>query len=236
MLYRLILHSKSRGGARKTSRESRKTALRTYYRLSKCHIVFTKICQYTYYCHYYYYHNLSFWVLSQFDFLCFVTIWVFKFCRSLSFQILSEVVFFIFFKIQIFEFCHNLIFWVLSQFEFLSCHNLSLSFVKNLVFEFCHNLSFLVLSQFEFCHNLSFVTIWVWVLSQFQFFFVFCHSFRVLSQFEFWSLVTFFFSNFFYCCHNLCFRFFVTIGVLDFCHNWSFKFCNNFNFWVLSQF
>ena len=54
-------------------------------------------------------HNLSFWVLSQLEFLSFVTIWVFTF--------------------WVYEFCHNLSFvtiwvffttWVESPFEFLS--------------------------------------------------------------------------------------------------------------------
>ena len=48
-------------------------------------------------------HILSFWVLSQFKFLSFVTIWFFKFVIN-----------------SVFDFCQNLSFWVLSKFEFLS--------------------------------------------------------------------------------------------------------------------
>ena len=53
--------------------------------------------------------NLS-WVLLLFEFLVFVTIWVFELCHSLSF-------------------------WVWSQFKFLSCQILSLSYVTIWVFE-----------------------------------------------------------------------------------------------------
>ena len=92
---------------------------------------------------------LSYWVLSQSEFLSFVT---------MSFWVLSQFVFLRFVTIWLFEFCHNFSFLSLSQFEFLS-------FVTIGVFKFCHNLCFfLVLSQFMFkifC-NLSF-----WVLSQF---------------------------------------------------------------------
>ena len=51
-----------------------------------------------------FYHNFSFWVLSQSEFSSFVTI-----CLWVSLV-----------TIWVFEFCHNLCFWVLSQFEFLS--------------------------------------------------------------------------------------------------------------------
>ena len=96
-------------------------------------------------------------------------------------------------------------------------------------FEFCHNLTFVtiwLLSQFGFCHNLSFVT--TWVFPQLEF----CHNsslspefwvlsqfdffFKVLSQFDFWS--------------------FVTIWVFEFHPNLSFEFCHNLSFWVSSQF
>ena len=77
--------------------------------------------------------------------------------------------------------CHEKSHQFLSQFEFCEfCHNLS--FVTIWVFEFCHNLSFWVLSQINF---FSFVTIWVFELS------------------KFWFLS------------------FVTIWVLEFCHYFS---------------
>ena len=76
----------------------------------RCQVVFTK-------------HILSLRVLSQFEFLSFVIIWVVS-----KFEFLS------FFTIWVFEFCHNFRFWVWSQFEFLS-------FVTIWRFEFCHNLS-----------------------------------------------------------------------------------------------
>ena len=53
--------------------------------------------------HYYYHHYYYRQVLSQFDFLSFVTIWVFEFCHNLRFLILSQ-----------FDFL------VLSQCEFLT--------------------------------------------------------------------------------------------------------------------
>ena len=83
-------------------------------------VFFAKICHYYYchycYCHYsyhYYWHNLSFLVLSQFEFfLSFVTIWVFKFCHNFRFWVLSQFDFLSVVKIWVFR--------VLSQFEFLS--------------------------------------------------------------------------------------------------------------------
>ena len=89
-------------------------------------------------------------VLSQFEFLRFVTNWVLEFCHNLTqfeFLVWSQ-----------FESYH-----ILSFVTIWSCHNLS--FVTILVlsqlelfffFKFCHNLSLRVLSQLEF---LSFVTI-----------------------------------------------------------------------------
>ena len=79
-------------------------------------------------------HNLSFWVLSQFEFLIFftvffksfVTIRIFKFCKifsfwfffyNLCFSVLSQ-----------FDLCDNWSYWVLWQFEILS-------FVTILVFD-----------------------------------------------------------------------------------------------------
>ena len=89
---------------------------------------------------------LSFWDLSQFKLLGFVTIWVFEFCHNLNLQ-----------------FSHNLSFCVLSPpvFFFIVLSPFHLFRL------FSHNLRFWVLSQFQF---LSFVTIWFfWVLSQFEF-------------------------------------------------------------------
>ena len=86
-------------------------------------------------------------------------------------------------------------------------------------------------AQFEFCHNLSFVTIWVlslfWCLSQFEFSqFELCHNLSfviiwVLSQFEF--------------SHTL-----VLIPILVFSHLWFYpnldlshlEFCHNFSFFT----
>ena len=95
----------------KISWESWEAAPRTSDWLSRCQVVFTKICHYFYchncychYCHYNYCHNLSFWVLSQSFFLVlsqlqfliwsqfylfcflhsFVTIWVFEFGNDFS--------------------------------------------------------------------------------------------------------------------------------------------------------
>ena len=81
-------------------------------------------------------HNLSFWVLSQFEFLSFVTIWVFEFCHDLSFWVLSTFGFLSFVTFRFFIF-------ILSQFLFFS-------FVTIWVFKFCHNLCFWFLSLFEF--------------------------------------------------------------------------------------
>ena len=47
------------------------------------------------------FHNLSFWVLGQFEFLSFFTIWV---CELVA--------------IWVFDFCHYMSFWVVSQFGF----------------------------------------------------------------------------------------------------------------------
>ena len=63
--------------------------------------------------------------MSQFKFLSFVPIWVFKFCHNLSFVTIWDI--------QFLLLLHNLSFvtiWVLLQFEFLS-------FVTIGVFEFC---------------------------------------------------------------------------------------------------
>ena len=102
---------------------------------------------------------------------------------------------------------NNLDFLVLLQFEYSSfvaiwvfefCHNLSCEFCHNLSCKFCHNFSFWILSHLK-CLCLVSVSV-----------FEFCHnlSFRVLSQLEFLSFVTI-----------RVFRFFFTIWVFQFCHN-----------------
>ena len=133
-------------------------------------VFFTKRCHYNYFCHYchfYNYHNLSFWVWSQFDLSSFVTTFIFlKFYHSLSYWVLPQLRFFFLSVWFFFSFVNfRVFFFNFSQFGFFS-------FVTIWVFKFCRNLSFWVLSQFQF-----------WVLSQF--------SFLVLSQFEFLNFVTF---------------------------------------------
>ena len=56
--------------------------------------------------------NLSFWGLSQFELLSFITIWVVEFCHSLSFWNLSNFEL-NFVQIQVFECCYNSSFLVL---------------------------------------------------------------------------------------------------------------------------
>ena len=88
-------------------------------------------------------HNLSFWVLSKYEFLnlsqfgfshnvkfCIVTVWVFEFCQNMSYWVLSKFKFLSFTTIRFYQFgcCFSL-----SRFEFLS-------FVTILVFEVSHNL------------------------------------------------------------------------------------------------
>ena len=110
---------------------SRKAALRNLIGCGGVKLFFTKILLLS---------LLTLLLLSQFEFLSFVTtkyfwvvtIWAFEFCHNLSLQVLSK--YFLFF---------------LSSFQFLT-------FVKFLVFEFCH------IWVLEFCHNFSF-----WDLSQF---------------------------------------------------------------------
>ena len=145
------------------------TASKTSHRLSSCQVVLNKrpLSE----TGFLYYQNLSFWVLSQFESLSFVTIWVVDICHSLSFWklsnfelsfvpiqvfeflscwILSHIEFLKFVKLWV-EFCPNLSFWVMLQFKFLS-------FGTNKNFEFCNNISFWAFSQFlfsEFCHNFS---------------------------------------------------------------------------------
>ena len=73
------------------------------------------------------YHNLIFWVLSQFELLSFVFIWAFELCLNLSFWVLSQIELsqLEFFLNWVFELSQLEIFsfvtiWVLSQFKLLS--------------------------------------------------------------------------------------------------------------------
>ena len=70
-----------------------------------------------------FHHNLSliFFILSQFEFLSFITVWVFL--------VSWQFVFLSFIAIWFFEFDHNLSSWVSSQYEFWS-------FIKFWMFEF----------------------------------------------------------------------------------------------------
>ena len=103
------------------------------------------------------------WVLSQFEFLSFITNWVLEFCHHSSFWVSSQL----------------WVLWVWSQFEFLS-------YITIWAYKFDHNLSFWVWSQFEF---LSFVTVWIFlVLSLFDFL-----SFITIWFFEFHRKLSFFF-------------------------------------------
>ena len=93
-----------------------------------------------------FFHNLIFWVFSQFEFWSFVTIRIFEFCHHLNFG-----------------FGPNMSFLVWSQFDFLSFVTI-LVLLRFDFFKVFHNLSFWVfticvwvLSQFDF---LNFVTIW----------------------------------------------------------------------------
>ena len=97
--------------------------------LSKCFCVFFAFC-----------HNLSF-SFVKFEFLHFVTIWVFEFCRYLSSSVLSQ------FKLSQFSQFKFLNFVTISVFKF--SHNLGLVTIKCLK---CHSFSF----WFFFLHNLSF--------------------------------------------------------------------------------
>ena len=74
-------------------------------------------------------------------------------------------------------------------------------------FEYCHDLTFLGLSPIDF---FSFITVWGF------FSFVTIFYLKVLSQFEFLSLVT--------------------IWVLSFIIIWIIRFCHKWSFWVLSQY
>ena len=81
-------------------------------------------------------HNLSFWVLSQFEFL--------EFCKNLIFWVLSQFMFLSFITFDFLSFA-TIRFFELSKLE---CLNL----VTICVFEFCQNLSFL-----KFYHSTSFL-------------------------------------------------------------------------------
>ena len=94
-----------------------------------------------------------------------------------------------------------------------------------------------LLSQFEFLHNLSFVTTWV-LFSQFDFEFRHTLSFWVLSQFELLSFFIFWVMSQLDFCHNLSFVRIWVVSQLEFCHNLSlfFEFRHPLSFWVSSQF
>jgi hypothetical protein len=74
---------------------------------------------------------LSYWVLLQFVFLSFVTVWDFRFCHSLSFWV------FMLFEIGPNTICLSLV--TIWGFRFVTVY----------VFECCHNLTFCVLAHFE---------------------------------------------------------------------------------------
>ena len=59
-------------------------------------------------------HNLSFWALSQFEFLSFVIIWVFEFSHNLGLATIS-VFWLSYFQIKL---CHNLSSWVITIWVF----------------------------------------------------------------------------------------------------------------------
>ena len=97
-------------------------------------------------------------------------------------------------------------------------------FLHNFNFDFGHNLSFDTIWVFEFCPNFYF-----WVLSQFEFlsfvivcFLEFCHNlfFWVLSNLSFSFVTLIFFS-------------FVIIQFFEFFHNFSFELGHNLSYWVL---
>ena len=126
-------HKGTKVKKRKTSQELR-IATRRVVGCQDVQGVFTKRCHYNYfcnYCHFYYYHNLSCWVVTilffsfaQFEFLSLVTIWSFKFCHNLFF--LS------FITVWVLKFCYNVFFllffsfffFVLSVFDFFSFVNI----------------------------------------------------------------------------------------------------------------
>ena len=97
--------------------------------------------------------QVTFWILSQFDFFVTIGVWVFSLDEILSFVTMG--------------------FGVLSQFQFLSCHNFSLSFVEVWLFEFFSSrfefVSFLtrgiVCGIDKFCETLIYTVIyclWNW--------------------------------------------------------------------------
>ena len=131
------------------------------HRLSMCQVVHNKRLL----------SEIVFWL--EFEFMSFVIIWVVEFCHNLSCRILSQFEFLKLVKLWV-EFCPNSSFRVLLQlhFLFIFCNYLSFwfwVFVTVCVFEFFHNFSLWVLSQFNlisfFLHHLSFG-----FLSHFDFF------------------------------------------------------------------
>ena len=92
-------------------------------------------------------YNLSFLVLSQFDYLSFVTIWVFGFLSQFDFFSFVTICFFFSFVIIWILIFVTIWFLALSQFKFLSFVNIWVllfmsQIVTNWLFEFCPNLTF----------------------------------------------------------------------------------------------
>ena len=85
--------------------------------------------------------NLSFWVLSLFEFISFFP----QQLELLNF-VLSQ---FMFFTILIFKFCQDLILWALLQFKLLS-------FIIIWFFSQFVLLTFVAIWSFKFCHNFGF--------------------------------------------------------------------------------
>ena len=112
------------------------------------------------FCHtfefWHFFHNLSFWVLEQFEFFSFITVWFLEF---VAISVIEFCCYLRFVTILDFEFL------VLSQFEFLSGYNFShwfwsqlefQSFITLWVLEFCLSLTIWIFSQFWFGHKISF--------------------------------------------------------------------------------
>ena len=92
-------------------------------------------------------------VLTQFEFLRFVTFWVIEFCYNLSFVPTWGFVFSCYLRFLVLTLFEYLIFFIFDFLSFVAIWVLwlfdILRFVTVSVFEICHNLSFWVVSQFE---------------------------------------------------------------------------------------
>ena len=111
----------------------------------------------------------------------------------------------------------------------IGCQGFKLFLLKD-CFKFSKKLSFLNLSFFEFCQNLSWCFVTIYILKFYQIILIYFLNnrtidfFLVLSQFKFWVLslleilrfITFFVLAFY---HILSFRAFFAIWVIKFCHN-----------------